>query len=140
MRFSLLQCTPCLNPQIGPRLIGKSYFVVYVLLRRLSAKRPVIFNSHYGVTYWFQESGVSEKKTASIVPRDLDPTVFRPDEQCLWSLIDPPIKKEPIEGPIIDHRLFYAISASPDITRFKHLYRAPRWLLSPWTVEELSVL
>lgn len=122
--------------------LGKSYFAVYVLLMRLASGNEVMFNNKAGMTYWFHRQCVWRRATVSIKAEDLDSITYNP-AQRVWSLFDPPNGKKPIDNTLINSaRIFYAVFASPDATRFTYLAKehALRWLLSPWDNYELGRL
>ena len=141
VRFGFPDQCPYLKPSTPS--IGKSYFAVYALLRRLAAGHSVMFNNKHEETYLFQEQGVWMRPTTSIQHRDLLRIPYDPAHR-VWALFDPSNKKEAIGGPLTSNKkVFFAIFASPDPARFKDLVEndgAYRWLLSPWDDNELRYL
>ena len=141
VRLGLPERYPYLKPSILS--IGKSYFAVYALLRRLAAGLPVMFSNKHGFTYWFHEQGLWRLPTESFAPDDLSLISYDPAYR-VWSLVDPPDEKQPLKGHLFsDVGIFYAVFASPDNARFKNLVEkddACLWLLSPWDNNELRHL
>ncbi|KAI0801533.1 hypothetical protein C8Q74DRAFT_1215090 [Fomes fomentarius] len=122
--------------------IGKSYFAVYVLLRRLTDKEPTLFSTSSGTTFLFDVSGVRKRPSKTIDASDVFELLGLKDEDeaRIWSLIDPGRKVEPIRNRLTNFGFFYAVFASPNETRYKDLLNkdgAPLWIMSPWEISEL---
>ncbi|KAI0801466.1 hypothetical protein C8Q74DRAFT_1365064 [Fomes fomentarius] len=133
-RQSLLPSGVVVSGQPG---IGKSYFAVYVLLRRLADRQPTLFSASNETTFLFDESGVRETPSPTVRAHHVFELLGKAEPR-LWSLIDPGPKVEPI-SPCITQAFFYVVFASPNGKRYKHLTArgATLWIMSSWELSDL---
>ena len=121
---------------------GKSFFAIYVLLRRLQAGQPTLFSTTAHRTYLFDQSGIRRIHSQSVDAADVLQLTRRPSDEALsvWSLIDPTARMEPVDACLATCMFFYVVFTPPERTRFKHLithYEAETWIMSTWTDGEL---
>ncbi|KAI9442329.1 hypothetical protein H4582DRAFT_1809402 [Lactarius indigo] len=113
--------------------IGKSYWVVYALCRRLTEGKPVIwFRS--GTRYLFVEEGVFE------IPSDYRSTKFK---TRIWTLIDADDCWNGIPDYLAAHETNHLIilPSSPQSAPWKQLTKTTQCstaIMNPWTREEIS--
>ena len=116
---------------------GKSFFLAFFLLECMSRGEIVLFTTD-GWSYLIDESGVMYKGTKTITSLDL------PRSGRTWSLLDSPVKKEPIPGNVTyqDPRLFFVAALSPDNIRYKEAvkFMAVKWWMDVWKSEEIFAL
>lgn len=121
---------------------GKSYFIIYALLRRMAAGQRTLFSTAHGTTYLFDEQGAwqMEKKNISVnhIP-------IADSDGSLWSLIDAaddtPLRNQPVACSLA----FAVVATSPEVRRYNWWYkkgagRIRHVIAEPWSVEELYQL
>ncbi|KAH9034854.1 hypothetical protein EDB85DRAFT_963313 [Lactarius pseudohatsudake] len=113
--------------------IGKSYWPIYALCRRLAEKKPVIW-FHSTQRYLFVEEGVF------VVPPDYSSTDFK---ARIWTLIDADDCWNGIPDYLAPHRTKHSIilCSSPQSARWKRLSKTTECtiaIMDPWTREEIS--
>ena len=113
-------------------LQGKSYWIYYVLCRRLAEKKPVLWYRDSRL-YLFVSDGVYES------PTNLSSALFR---TRVWTLVDtdnetsfPPVLSQPGTNNLI------IFATSPIQQRWASLEKTTTWdvaIMNPWTRREIS--
>ncbi|KAM5537521.1 hypothetical protein V8D89_008848 [Ganoderma adspersum] len=130
---------------LGQQGVGKTYFLLFLLMQCLSREETVLFTSSLGDTYLFDEDGIVTTRTAQFrsfahVPDDVpDPS------ERLWSLVDCSQAKEPIHSSVTyaARQLFFVAAARPDLSHcgdLKGRFNVREWWMSHWTENELRAL
>ena len=69
---------------------------------------------------------------------------YADDAIRIWSLIDSPVRKDPIPSNLADGamELFYIAALPPEVERYREAAKQPvrMWWMSPWTEDELLAL
>ena len=122
---------------------GKSYSALFIVLRRMADKRAVAFTSVDASTFLFDSSGIWHKSSSSVDPMEDFPPVIT-NTHRFWSLVDfesTPARRDS-QAHVISERTFYIIVSSPDWPHLDNFIKrgALRWVMSPWTDEELLAL
>ncbi|RXW14477.1 hypothetical protein EST38_g11376 [Candolleomyces aberdarensis] len=128
----------------GQSGIGKSYFLVYVLLRQLTQGKTTLFSTSDERTFLFDESGIRTMKKEDIekdyLPKSEDPT----DGMSVWSLIDANTSMKPETSQVGNtHNVFAILAASPNPERLKFWNISAnlvKRVMDPWGMEELLLL
>ncbi|KAI0735932.1 hypothetical protein C8Q76DRAFT_690425 [Earliella scabrosa] len=132
-----------LTGQGGIARTGKSYSALFIVLRRMADKRAVAFTSVDASTFLFDSSGIWRKSSSSVDPMEDFPPVIT-NTHRIWSLVDfesTPARRDS-QAHVISERTFYIIVSSPDWPHLDNFIKrgALRWVMSPWTDEELLAL
>lgn len=112
--------------------IGKSYWILYVLCRRLAYKKPVMWYRGHRL-YLFVEDGVY------LAPKDYPSTEFR---TRVWTLVDSDesnIFPESLAVPDTKHMIVFV--SSPKEERWKGMTQTTTCavaIMNPWTRREIS--
>ncbi|PIL26712.1 hypothetical protein GSI_11191 [Ganoderma sinense ZZ0214-1] len=132
---------------LGQQGIGKSHFLLLLLLQCLSREETVLFTSSNGDTYLFDEDGIVRTHTADFsscthLPKDFPDS--DPSER-LWSLVDYSQAKEPTSPSVTygARQLFFVAVACPDLPHcgdMKERFNVREWWMSQWTENELRAL
>ncbi|RXW12295.1 hypothetical protein EST38_g13559 [Candolleomyces aberdarensis] len=128
----------------GQSGIGKSYFLVYVLLRRLTQGKTTLFSTSDERTFLFDELGVRTMKKEDIekdyLPKSEDLTAG----MSVWSLIDANTSGKSETSQVGNTQNVFAIlAASPNPERLKFWNNGANLVkrsMDPWGVEELLLL
>ncbi|KAK2465766.1 hypothetical protein APHAL10511_002310 [Amanita phalloides] len=123
--------------------IGKSYFAVYALLRRMTEAKTTLFTTSSGFSYLFHETGIRRKIKALVMPDDLPDEGVNDRTSRAWSLIDGAADRSPEVSTLTRARLFVLITCSPKEERYKEWRKQTgglRWVMNPWSKEELHAL
>ncbi|KAI1785704.1 hypothetical protein LXA43DRAFT_1113630 [Ganoderma leucocontextum] len=127
---------------LGQPGIGKSVFLLYLLVECLSREELVIFTSSSERTFLFDKYGVARMDTSNFDHYDHLPDVAG-NTPGMWSLIDCPMNKDPLRNRLTDIGLFFVAALSSDESRYhsrvKDLF-VRRWYISPWNNDELLPL
>ncbi|KAI0686459.1 hypothetical protein BC835DRAFT_1379432 [Cytidiella melzeri] len=118
----------------GQSGIGKTLWLYFVLMLRLSAKLPTIFQPYSDVCYYFHEKGVDEYKDDQLL--DVTPCT----ETWIWWLIDSNQGNLVSYARTNNRSQFILYTASPRRDRFKWLseYLWPsEYYMEPWSTAEL---
>ena len=121
---------------MGLGYAGKSFFAVYVLLRRMAEKQSVLYSDGYGRTYHIDEDGVHMARTNDIHLDDHFGHL-----PSAWSLVNAS-DEQPIPFSVTRLLPLYFVFGSPPFRRFKGLlnHYAHEWIMAPWSAEELHCL
>ena len=69
---------------------------------------------------------------------------YADDAIRIWSLIDSPVREDPIPSNLADGamELFYIAALPPEVERYHEAAKQPvrMWWMSPWTEDELLAL
>ncbi|RPD60231.1 hypothetical protein L226DRAFT_563304 [Lentinus tigrinus ALCF2SS1-7] len=121
--------------------IGNSYFAQYVLIQCLANQQAVVFFTSRGSAFFFDEFGVRICSTAQVnAPRTFSEPHFGAPETRIWSPIDAAPQENPVPSNIMSHFLFFVLFTPPDDRYLQDGYRVRKWIMSPWTDEELLML
>ncbi|KAK2462414.1 hypothetical protein APHAL10511_005720 [Amanita phalloides] len=124
--------------------IGKSYFAVYALLRRMMEAKTTLFTSSSGSSYLFHETGIGLKDKAQVRIKHLPDAGVNDPTSRVWSLIDGAADRSPEVSMLTDVvTLFVLITCSPKEERYKEWKKQNGglwWVMNPWTKEELRAL
>ncbi|KAL4246393.1 hypothetical protein ABKN59_009160 [Abortiporus biennis] len=115
----------------GQSGIGKSYFALYALLRRIAEGQPVLFSTALGETYL--------KPTNHVRPADLPP--YNLSNLRAWSLVGG--RSNLGQSGVTARSLFWAVSTSPRRRRYRELEKrtsSRKWILNPSPIAELCFL
>ena len=126
-------------------MLGKTSFLLFLLIQCLSREETVLFTSPLGETYLFGEDGIVTTRTTqfrsfSHVPDDVpDPS------ERQWSLVDCSEAKEPIVSSVTygARQLFFVAAARPNLSHcgdLKGRFNVREWWMSDWTETELRAL
>ena len=124
-------------------LSGKTYFLVYTLLRRMAAGEPVLFSTSAGSTLLLDRDGVRHIRTDELETPELCYRGFYKCASPVWSLIDSSVSGEAEDG-VVTHPMFFVVCASPSRpSEYRHWrkkeYPSP-FIMEPWSVRELGWL
>jgi hypothetical protein len=115
--------------------LGKSYFGVFALIRRMILGETVMFTSHHQTTYLLDDTGVWAKSVTDIYLDHL------PDK--IWSIIDAGAKPEPVSELVSSAMFFSVFTTSPKLIRYKEFMKrrgVRLWVLNPWVESEIKLL
>ncbi|KAM6495199.1 hypothetical protein JOM56_009822 [Amanita muscaria] len=123
---------------LGNPGIGKTVFLYVLLVLRLHARLPTIFQSEKTHVYYFDDKGVFDMTPEFIT------THFRfKFDQSTWCLIDSNPNLSTVPVFIQNLGLFIVQAASPRPHRFEWTKKAvapvTRYFMEPWTLSELLV-
>ncbi|KAI1791826.1 hypothetical protein LXA43DRAFT_1181464 [Ganoderma leucocontextum] len=124
--------------------VGKSYFLVYALLRRMGEGKSVLFSTWFNSTLLFDQYGVrymhrkKEVELDQLPPRDRSVSTSR-----AWSLIDTSARNTPECSMLLHRLLFVVFAARLQSERFRDWLKrdyALDFIMEPWCVWELERL
>lgn len=123
------------SPDIG---IGKTAWLIIVLILRLIAGLPTILQLRPNRLYYFDDSGVHQLKYTSSTDAFEFRTQFAPST---WCLVDANIDVQTVPSFIRDLRLFIVQTSPPRAERVQwHKKQSTPvlfYFLKPWTLSEL---
>jgi hypothetical protein len=119
-------------------LIGRTIWLYLVLVLRLEAGLPTIFQSQPNRLFVFDDKGVHKLKYSSSTDAFEFKAGFAPST---WCLIDSNLRLNTVPGLILDLVLFIVQASSPRLDRIewtkKESQPVLKYFLKPWTVSEL---
>ena len=113
-------------------LKGKSYWIYYVLCRRLAERKPVLWYRDSRL-YLFLNNGVHES------PTNISSTLFR---ARVWTLVD--VDSDQLFPPVLSQQgtnNLIVFATSPKKERWASLEKTTTWdvaIMNPWTRGEIS--
>ncbi|KAI1785718.1 hypothetical protein LXA43DRAFT_899232 [Ganoderma leucocontextum] len=130
---------------LGQRGIGKTHFLLFLLMQCLSHEETVLFTSSSGHTYLFDEHGIAKTREPKFDSCTHVPEAVPGPSQRLWSLVDCSAAKEPIPTSLTGgtRQLFFVAAARPDVSRCGELrgrFNVREWWIPHWTEAELRTL
>ncbi|PIL35210.1 hypothetical protein GSI_03000 [Ganoderma sinense ZZ0214-1] len=124
--------------------LGKSYSLVYALLRRMSEGRPVLFSTSANSTLLIDRHGVRSMATDQVEVEHLirvsDPYV---PTSPIWSLIDASMSSQAAMSTLVHPNLFVVFASYPRAQGYMgwtEQSMAQQFIMEPWFVWELEWL
>ncbi|KAF9491434.1 hypothetical protein BDN71DRAFT_1510348 [Pleurotus eryngii] len=119
---------------------GKTYFLFFLLLKKLAKGEPVIFSPNRRRVLYFASGGVQSNK--DITPSDLDPLIPKSSLDRTWALINSD-EGDRLSPPtaLVKAPMFSVQATSPRTSRYKDWVKqrnADVSFVPRWTREELS--
>ncbi|KAK7033995.1 hypothetical protein VNI00_012425 [Paramarasmius palmivorus] len=115
--------------------IGKSYFIIYILLARMANEQITIITFSDRESYLFDKEGVWSMHSDNLKSWEDIRTSIRP-----WSLIDADMDKLEPAASLTSAPLVFSVQAvSPDPKRYrlwKKGWGGIKWYMNPWTEAE----
>ena len=103
----------------------------------MTEEKTVLFTTSEGFSYLFDE------EKANVMPQDLPPNDFAVPTSRAWSIVDSGVEQQAESSGLINWSLFVILTVSPKEKRYKEWgkqRRALRWVMNPWSKEELCCL
>jgi hypothetical protein len=121
-------------------IVGKTVFLYVLLVLRLQARLPTIYQSRNSHLYYFSDNGVFRiHLTSELIATDFQ-SQFHPST---WCLIDSNLSLDTVPVFIQDLDLFILQASSPRPHRFEWAKKATspvrRYFMKSWTLSELFV-
>lgn len=126
---------------------GKSYLLMYLVLRCMARSRTVVLTHNLGIVFVVDEAGVRALRTANTTVMDfLELRGSRGDSSDQdspgrpWVLIDSSLTYEPPSAVLTSLHLFTVVLSNPVEAEYEGWTArssAPIWLLNPWSNAEL---
>lgn len=117
--------------------LGKTVFLTYVLVRRLSEKKTTIYCSEGHRAFLFEDSGVT---SLSIIQSHLDIPVLRDQPTC-WALVNlsPHLEEPPRQFGPKTRMGRVVIASSPNIKHFAIYHEHPglQRYMPTWSWDEI---
>jgi hypothetical protein len=115
--------------------LGKSYFIIYILLARMANEQITIMTFSDRESYLFDKEGVWSMHSDNLKGWEDIRTSIRP-----WSLIDADMDKLEPAASLTSAPLVFSVQAvSPDPQRYrmwKKRWGGIKWYMNPWTEAE----
>jgi len=109
----------------------------------MTEAKPVLFTTALGFSYLVDDGGIRKKKKVDVTQEDLPPDDSTDPTSRAWSLIDSGPEQKPEFSSLQSGQLFAILTVSPAEERYKVWVKdkgALRWVMNPWSTEELLFL